>query len=94
MAKSTTPSFITTIPLVVTSQSESELLSRFQVGRQLYNALLNEAMVRMRLVQKSSQYQSAKTLPKGKARTKAFAEARKQYRYSEYDIQAYATVVA
>jgi len=94
MVKSTTPSFITTIPLVVTSQSESELLSRFQAGRQLYNALLNEAMVRMRLVQKSSQYQSAKTLPKGKARTKAFAEARKQYRYSEYDIQAYATVVA
>lgn len=94
MAKSTTPSFITAIPLVVTSQDEAELLSRFQAGRQLYNALLNEAMVRMRLIQKSNQYQSAKKLPKGKARTKAFATARKQYRYSEYDIQAYATVVA
>ncbi|MEQ8753523.1 MAG: transposase [Coleofasciculus sp. G1-WW12-02] len=94
MGKSTTPSFITTIPLVVTSQLESELLSRFQAGRQLYNALLNEAMVRMRLVQKSSHYQSAKKLPKGKARTRAFSEARKQYRYSEYELQAYATVVA
>lgn len=94
MAKSTTPSFITTIPLVVTSLAESELLSRFQAGRQLYNALLNEAMVRMRLVQKSTHYQYAKTLPKGKARTEAFSEARKQYRYSEYDLQAYATVVA
>lgn len=70
------------------------MLSRFQAGRQLYNALLNEAMVRMRLVQKSSHYQLAKTLTKGKARTEAFATARKQYRYSEYDLQAYATVVA
>ena len=94
MAKSTTPSFITTIPLVVTSQSESELLSRFQAGRQLYNALLNEAMVRMRLVKKSEQYQLAIKLPKGKTRTEAFAIARKQHRYSDYDIQAYGTVVA
>ncbi|NEP03326.1 MAG: transposase [Symploca sp. SIO2E9] len=94
MAKSTTPSFITTIPLVVTSKAQSELLSRFQAGRQLYNALLNEAMARIRLVQKSSHYQLAKTLPKGKSRTEAFATARKQHRYSEYDIQAYATAVA
>lgn len=94
MRQSTTPSFITTIPLVVNSQAESELLSRFQAGRQLYNALLNEATVRMRLVQKSTHYQYAKTLAKGKARTEAFSEARKQYRYSEYDLQAHATVVA
>jgi hypothetical protein len=94
MAKSTSPSFVTTISLVVTSQAESELLSRFQAGRQLYNALLNEAMVRMRLVQKSGQYKSAKKLPKGKARTKAFTAAREQYRYSEYDLQAYATAIA
>src|SRR3569832_1808605 len=94
MAKSTTSSFITTITLVVTSQSESELLSRFQAGRQLYNALLNEAMVRMRLVQRSREYQSAKKLFKGKARTEAFVVARKRYRYSDYDLQAYASVVA
>lgn len=94
MRRSTSPSFITTIPLIVTSQADTELLSRFQAGRQLYNALLNESMVRMRLVQKSSHYQLAKTLPKGKARTKAFTAARKQCRYSEYDIQALATTVA
>ncbi|HAX76026.1 MAG TPA: transposase [Cyanobacteria bacterium UBA11372] len=94
MAKSTTPSFITTVPLIVTSSDEAQLRSRFQAGRQLYNALLGEAMARARLVQKSSHYQLAKTLPKGKARTEAFALSRKQYRYSEYDLQAYATVVA
>jgi hypothetical protein len=94
MAKSTTPSFVTTIPLVVTSQDESELLSRFQAGRQLYNGLLNEAMVRMRLVQKSSEYKKARTLPKEKSRTEAFSTARKQCRYTEYDLQSYATIVA
>lgn len=94
MAKGTTPSFVTTLALVVTSKDESELLSRFQAGRQLYNALLNEAMVRMRLVQKSDEYKKAKALPKGKPRTEAFKKARQQYRYSDYDLQAYATIVA
>jgi hypothetical protein len=94
MTRSTTPTFVTTIPLVVTSKDEAELLSRFQAGRQLYNALLNEAMVRMRLAQKSSHYQLAKTLPKGKAKTQAFKKAREQYRYSDYDLQSYASVVA
>jgi putative transposase len=97
MPKSSTPSFITTIPLIVASQSEIELLSRFQAGRQLYNALLNEAMVRMKLVRKSDLYQYARKLPKlpkNKLRNEAFKVAYQQYRYCEYDLQAYATVVA
>jgi len=97
MPKSSTPSFITTIPLIVDSQSETELLSRFQAGRQLYNALLNEAMVRMKLVRKSDLYQFARKLPKlpkNKLRNEAFKVAYQQYRYSEYDLQAYATIVA
>lgn len=94
MPRATTPSFITTIPLVVTSQNEAELLSRFQAGRQLYNALLNESMVRMNLVRGSEAFKTAKKLPKGKAKTTAFVDVRKTYRYSDYDIQAYAATVA
>lgn len=97
MPKSSTPSFITTIPLIVASQSETELLSRFQAGRQLYNALLSESVKRMRLVRKSDLYQFARKLPKlpkNKLRNEAFKVAYQQYRYSEYDLQAYATVVA
>lgn len=94
MAKAKTPSFITTIPLIVTSQEESELNSRFNAGMRLYNALLNESMVRMNLVRGSDALKDAKKLPKGKERNKAFTVAKKVYRYSEYDIQAYATVVA
>lgn len=90
MPRSKTPSFVTDIPLVVDSAQEKELLARFQAGRQLYNACLNEAMVRMRLVQQSEAYQSARKLPSGKARTNAFSAARKAYRYSEYDLHSYA----
>jgi hypothetical protein len=94
MPRAKTPSFITEIPLIVTSQDEAELSSRFQAGRQLYNALLNESMVRMNLVRNSEAFKSAQKLPKGKVRNEAFSDARVAYRYSEYDIQAYATVVA
>jgi len=94
MGRVTTPSFITEIPLIVNNQDEAELLSRFQAGRQLYNALLNESMVRMDLVRNSDLFKEAKKLPKGKIRNDAFDAARKAYRYSDYDIQAYATVVA
>jgi putative transposase len=94
MARATTPSFITEIPLVVTSQDEAETSSRFQAGRQLYNALLNESMVRMKLVCSSDLFQEARKLPKGKIRNDAFVAARKEYRYSDYDIQSYATIVA
>jgi putative transposase len=92
--RATTPSFMTEIPLIVTSSDEAELLSRFQAGRQLYNALLNESMVRMNLARSSDLFQQARKLPKGKARNDMFAAARKEARYSEYDIQADATIVA
>ncbi|BAZ22016.1 transposase, IS605 family protein [Kalymmatonema gypsitolerans NIES-4073] len=94
--RSKTPSFITEVPLIVDSKQEAELLSRFQGGRQLYNAVLNEAMVRMELARNSELYKGAKKIPRGekKKRNDAFNEVRKHYRYSEYDLQAYATTVA
>lgn len=94
MAKSKTPSFITEIKLKVSSEQERELLARFQAGRQLYNNCLNEAIKRMELLKNSDAYKQAKKMPKGKQRTEAFKEGRKQYRYSEYDLHSYAAIVA
>lgn len=94
MPRSKTPSFVTDIPLVVDSSTEKELLSRFQAGRQLYNACLGEAMVRMELVRESEAYQSARRLPKGKARNEAFSTARTAYRYSEYALHSVAKLTA
>ncbi|BBD64983.1 transposase, IS608 family protein [Nostoc commune NIES-4072] len=96
VAKSKTPSFVTTISLVVDSKQESELLARFQASRQLYNACLNEAVTRMELVKNSDIYQAARKLPREqkKQRSNMFSEARKLYRYSDYELQAYATLVS
>ena len=91
MRRSQTSSFITELSLVVDSQTEKKLLARFQAGRQLYNACLHEAMVRMNLVKNSSAYNKAKKLPKGKVRNSAFKEARSAYRYSEYELHSFAT---
>lgn len=104
MPKAATPSFITELRLIVSSQIEKELLGRFQAGRQLYNACLNEAMVRVNLVRNSPSYQKAKTLPltvkksqkivNNPERKKLFNEAWKQYRFSEYELHSFATIVA
>ncbi|MDJ0746255.1 MAG: transposase [Xenococcaceae cyanobacterium MO_167.B27] len=104
MPKNTTPSFITELPLIVSSQIERELMSRFQAGRHLYNACLTEAMVRVRLVQNSEFYKQAKALPrtikKGKKnipnpeRKKLFTQAWKKYRFSEYELHSFATKTA
>ena len=96
LPRSKTSSFITELPLVVESWQEAELRSRFQAARQLDNACLNEAMVRMNLLRNSEAYLAAKKIPstQKKKRQLAFRAARKAYRYSDYDLQAYATVVS
>jgi putative transposase len=96
LAKSRTSSFITEIPLVVDSKQQKELLSRFRAARQLYNACLNEAMARMNLVRNSEAWEQAKQINREakKKRSEAFNAASKAYRYSDYDIQAYATIVS
>lgn len=104
MAKTVTPSFVIEIPLIVSSQIEKELLARFQAGRQLYNACLNEAMVRVNLIQNSEAWLKAKTLPrrirKGKKyasnpeRKQLFNQAWKDYRFSEYELHSFATLAA
>ena len=97
MAKTTTPSFITEILLKVDSKLESMLNARFQAARQLYNACLNEALIRMELVRKSEPSQQAKKLnprKQKKQRKELFKKAREQYRFSEYDLHSFATITA
>jgi putative transposase len=93
LAKSKTSTFVIELPLIVDSFQEKQLLSRFQAARQLYNACLNEAMARMNLVRNCEAYLLAKQIDRQskKARSDAFNAARRAYRYSDYDLQAYAT---
>ncbi|MEO0969881.1 MAG: hypothetical protein AAFX80_16510 [Cyanobacteria bacterium J06639_18] len=96
MVRSKTPSFVTELPLKVDSKQERELLARFQAARQLYNACLNEALVRMELVKNSVLYQQTKT-SRGvskKERQELFAKSRNQYRFNDYAFKTFATQTA
>jgi putative transposase len=96
MPRATKPSFIIELPLKVDSAQDRELKARFQAARQLYNACLGEAMTRLNLVRNSEAYQTARKIPKTfkKQRSEAFAKARVAYRYSEYDLHAFASITA
>ncbi len=97
MALSTTPSFITELPILVDSKLEKQLSARFQAGRQLYNACLNEALVRMELVRNSEPYKQAKKLNREKnkkQRKELFKAAREQARFSDYELQSFANLTA
>lgn len=88
-----TSTFIVEIQMVVSNKDAGVLSSRFEAGRQLYNACLGEAMRRQKLVKQSKKYQKARAIKKSKARTVAFKEANQAYSYSEYDLHSYCTVI-
>lgn len=96
MPRSTKPSFVLELPLIVDSKQDSELQSRFNAAMRLYNNVLREAKTRMRLVHSSEAYQTARKIPrdKKKERSEAFSKAREAYRFTDYDLQSYANRAA
>jgi transposase len=91
-----TPSFITEIPLVTTSEDLTVLTARLEAGRQLYNAVLSEGKTRLDLARNSELYQEAKAIPRTekKARSTAFIKAKEAYRFTDYDLQSFANQTA
>ena len=91
-----TPSFVTEIELKIDPHSESVLNVRFDCARQIYNACLGEALIRLRLMKDSPLYKAAKAMPRtinkeaNLARQGLFAQAREIYEFSDYSLQAYA----
>jgi len=58
----------------------------------IYNACIGESLKRLARMRESGNYRTAQKLPKKtKERTAAFAAARKQFGFGEYDLHAYAT---
>ncbi|WP_414586021.1 RNA-guided endonuclease TnpB family protein [Scytonema sp. PCC 10023] len=96
MPRSTKPSFVLELPLKVDSKQDSELQARFNAAMRLYNNVLGEAKTRMELVKNSEAYQAARKIPrdKKKERSEAFSKAREAYRFTDYDLQAYANRAA
>ncbi|MBF2065312.1 MAG: transposase [Calothrix sp. C42_A2020_038] len=96
MMAAKTSSFVTEVPLITTSKDLAVLAARLEAGRQLYNAVLSEGRKRLQLVRDSELYQQARLIDKNdkKARNSAFQKAREAYRFSDYDLQAFANKTA
>jgi hypothetical protein len=62
--------------------------AHFECARQLYNALLAEAMKRLRRMKADPAWQEARNIPRSDklARRQAFARLRTQYGFSEYGL--------
>jgi hypothetical protein len=94
MGKSKTASFILELPLITNSEQRHILNSRFEAGRQLYNACVGEAIKRRDQMVRSKVYRSALAMPhktqkEAQARSQAFQEAREKYGFTEYSLHDY-----
>ncbi|RJO62757.1 MAG: transposase [Dehalococcoidia bacterium] len=98
MGRSKTPSFITEFPLATNSEQKHVLNSRFEAGRQIYNACLGEVLKRRDMMLRSKIYRAARAMPhkteeEAKARSKAFKEAREKYGFTEYSLHDYVGII-
>ncbi len=67
-------------------------MSRLEAARQMYNAVLSEAMKRVKLIRQSKDFNKARSLKASNPERKVlFKRARERYDFSDYAIQAYGT---
>ena len=93
MKRAKTPTFLLELPLQVDWSQEKQVRAHLEVARCLYNALLGEAMKRLSCMRNDPAWAQARALPRShkQERAQAFSALRKKYRFSEYDLHAYAT---
>lgn len=92
MPRPTTPSFVCEFEVQATSKDLRVLRSRREAGRQLYNAVLGEALRRLARMRRDPAFEQAKALPKGRLRSAAFGSLREQHGFREYDLHAQASL--
>ncbi len=89
MPRAKTPSFVCEFEVRTTSKDRCVLRSRLEAGRQLYNAVLGEAIRRLARMRRDPAFEQAKALSKGPSRKAAFAELRAKHGFREFDLHAH-----
>ncbi|EFH89774.1 hypothetical protein [Ktedonobacter racemifer] len=92
MKRTKTPTFLLELPLQVDWSQERQVRAHLEAARCLYNALLAEAMKRLRCMRNDPAWNKARALPHSKKqeRAQAFSALRKKYHFSEYELHEYA----
>jgi hypothetical protein len=78
MKRTTTPTFVLTLPLVVKPGEDRILVGHMEAGRRLYNATLGEALRRHSLLKQSKDWQHARTIADKKQRGSEFQRLSKE----------------
>src|SRR5229473_3530057 len=92
MKRAKTPTFLIELPLRVDWSQESRLRAHLEAARCLYNALLSQAMKRLRCLRNDPAWSKTRAIPRSRKqeRAQAFSALRKKYRFSEYEMHEYA----
>ena len=92
MKKSKTPTFLLELPLRVDAGQAKRLHAHFEAARCFYNALLGEAMKRLRAMRADPAWQEARAIPQAhkQERKEAFARLRQVHGFSEYALHEFA----
>jgi hypothetical protein len=90
--KSKTPTFLLELQLAVDAGQAKRLRAHFEAARCLYNALLGEAMKRLRQMRADPAWQEARAIPQAQKqeRKAAFSQLRQAYGFSEYALHDFA----
>ena len=92
MKRSKTLTFILELPLAVDAGQAKRLPAHFETARCLYNALLGEALKRLRRMRADPAWQAARAIPKAQKQERqvAFSQLRQAYGFSEYALHDFA----
>lgn len=108
MPRATTPSFVAEFEVQTTSKDRRVLKSRREAARQLYDAVLGEALRRLTRMRHDPGFDLAKKLPRGTTgeaatplqkaqahvRQEAFAALRKKHGFREFDLHKHKSLDA
>jgi transposase len=92
MKRAKTPTFLLELPLRIDWSQERHLRAHLEAARCLYNALLGEAMKRLKWMRNDPAWNKARAIPCShkQERAQAFSKLRKKYHFSEYELHEYA----
>jgi hypothetical protein len=81
--------FVLTLQLKTEKFQEDILDKRFEIGRKIYNACLNELHKRFRTLKQSKEYQKVCNMVKGRERNKQFQKLNNKYGLTEYSLHKF-----
>jgi putative transposase len=85
------PTHVGRLRLDPTPAQARVMLARERAGDRVYNACLREALKRLEHLRADPGFEQAKAMPRGKARTDAFAALDKKHGFTEYALMSYAS---